>query len=217
MTQNNSQNVPHTGGNEPDKSLSDQKKELRSYMRLSLAAFKESPQYETYSLEAMKHFIESPLYRYAPLILAFVSVGTEINTYPLLTKMLDDKKNVAIPGTTDTDMTFRMLSLELPLSKQLRRGNFGIEEPVKSLEPVYPESLPAGTVILVPGLAFSEDGCRLGKGKGYYDRYIERVPVETVLVGYAFQLQIAETVPCGDLDKKVDYPVTEEKITVCGM
>ena len=74
------------------KTLANQKKELRSYMRLSLAAFKESPQYEPYSLEAMKHFIESPLYRYAPLILAFVSVGTEIDTYPLLTKMLDDKK-----------------------------------------------------------------------------------------------------------------------------
>ena len=69
----------------------------------------------------------------------------------------------------------------------------------------------------MPGLAFSEDGSRLGKGKGYYDRYIELVPVETVLVGYAFQLQIAETVPYGDLDKKVDYLVTEEKITVCGM
>lgn len=216
------QNVQNTHsaqntGSGSSKPLSDQKKELRSYTRLSLAAFKESPQYEQYSLDAMNHFLESPLYRYAPLILTFVSAGTEINTHPLLIKMLEDKKRVAIPETTENSMTFRMLSPDIPLSKQMRRGNFDIEEPVKSLEPVKPETLPAGTVILVPGLAFSEDGARLGKGKGYYDRYIEQVPVETVLVGYAFQLQIAETVPCEDHDKKVDYLVTEEKMIICGM
>ena len=199
------------------KSLADEKKELRSYMRLTLAAFKESPQYGQYSLDAMNRFLESPLYRYAPLILAFVSLGSEIDTHQLINRMLDDKKSVAIPETTANSMTFRMLSPDIPLSKQLRHGNFGIEEPVKSLEPVMPEALPAGTVILVPGLAFSEDGSRLGKGKGYYDIFIERVPAETVLVGYAFQLQIAETVPCEDHDKKVDYLVTEEKITICGM
>ena len=199
------------------KTIDDEKKELRSYMRFTLAAFKETQQHEQFSLNAMNHFLESPLYRYAPLILAFVSTGTEIDTHTLLKRMLDDKKNVAIPETTDTSMTFRLLSHNTPLNKQLRRGNFGIEEPVKSLKPIKPESLPAGTVILVPGLAFSEDGSRLGKGKGYYDRYIEHIPLETVLVGYTFQLQITETVPCGDFDRKVDYIVTEEKITVCGM
>lgn len=199
------------------KTLADQKKELRSYMRLTLAALKETQLHEQYSFDAMNHFLESPLYRYAPLILAFVSIGTEIETHSLITRMLNDKKNVAIPETTDTSMTFRLLSQNTPLNKQLRRGNFGIEEPVRSLKPVTPESLPAGTVILVPGLAFSDDGSRLGKGKGYYDKFIERVPAEVVLVGYAFRLQTAETVPCEDHDKKVDYIVTEEKITICGM
>ncbi len=194
-----------------------QKKELRSHMRKTLASFKESPQYEKLSTDAMNNFLKSPLYRYAPLILTFVSLGSEIETHPLLEKMLADKKSVAIPETTETSMTFRLLSNSTPISEQLHHGNFGIEEPAENLEPVKPEKFPAGTVILVPGLAFSEDGSRLGKGKGYYDKYIELVPAETVLVGYAFQFQITDTVPCEDLDKKVDYIVTEEKITICGM
>ncbi len=189
-----------------------QKKEIRSCMRKTLKTFCEVPLYKELSQKAAQLFLDSELYRRAPLILAFVSLKTEIDTHPLIEKMMNDGKKVAVPLTTDTSMFFKLLQNEKPLCEQLRCGNFGIEEPVPELQDIAPESLPEGTVILVPGMAFSESGLRLGKGKGYYDSYIAQVPAHMILAGYAFQLQILQNVPCEPHDKKVNYLITEEKI-----
>ncbi len=195
-----------------------QKKELRSCMRKTLKLFCESPLYEHFSKKAAELFLNSELYRRAPLVLAFVSLKTEIDTHSLIEKMMQDNKKIAIPLTSDTpengqSMLFKTLRNDDPLEKQLISGNYGIEEPLPELEEVAPETLPAGTVILVPGMAFSMSGARLGKGKGYYDNYLARVPAYAILVGYAFQMQIVETVPCEPHDKPVKYLVTEERIT----
>ncbi len=181
-------------------------------MRKTLKTFCEVPLYKELSQKAAQLFLDSELYRRAPLILAFVSLKTEIDTHPLIEKMMNDGKKVAVPLTTDTSMFFKLLQNEKPLCEQLRCGNFGIEEPVPELQDIAPESLPEGTVILVPGMAFSESGLRLGKGKGYYDRYLERVPAETILAGYAFQVQVLQEIPCEPHDRKVGYLVTDERI-----
>ena len=181
-------------------------------MRKTLKALCDTPSYAEQSQKAAQLFLDSPLYRRAPLILAFVSLKTEIDTHPLIEKIMSDGKKVAVPLTSDTSMFFKLLQKEKPLSKQLRCGNFGIEEPVCDLKDISPETLPAGTVILVPGLAFSAGGARLGKGKGYHDRYLEHVPAETILAGYAFQVQVLQDVPCEPHDRKVGYLVTDERI-----
>ena len=191
------------------------KKELRSFIRKTLATFRESPLYKEYSKKAAQNFLTSELYAAAPLILAFVSLKNEIDTHPLIEKMMKDGKKVAVPLTSDTSMFFKLLDNGKPLCEQLRRGNYDIEEPLPELEEIAPETLPAGTVVLVPGMAFSQDGARLGKGKGYYDTYLARVPATTKLVGYAFQTQIIEAVPCEMHDKKANYLATEERITEC--
>ena len=190
-----------------------QKKELRSCIRKTLKSFCETPDYEDFSQKAAQLFLNSELYRRAPLILAFVSLKTEIDTHALIEKMMQDNKKIAIPLTSDTSMVFKLLQNEKPLCAQLQRGNYGIEEPVSELEEIAPENLPEETVILVPGMAFSRSGARLGKGKGYYDNYLAQVPAATILAGYAFQRQIMETVPCEPHDRPVKYLVTEERIT----
>ena len=124
-------------------------------MRKTLKTFCEVPLYKELSQKAAQIFLDSELYRRAPLILAFVSLKTEIDTHPLIEKMMNDGKKVAVPLTTDTSMFFKLLQNEKPLCEQLRCGNFGIEEPVPELQDIAPETLPEGTVILVPGMAFS--------------------------------------------------------------
>jgi len=94
----------------------------------------------------------------------------------------------------------------------LKRGMLGIWEPVADpLHAVRPEEL---TLILVPGLAFSqEDGSRLGRGGGFYDRFLEGLAPSIKKVGIAFDLQITKSLPTHlSLDQKVDIIVSESEI-----
>ncbi len=64
-------------------------------------------------------------------------------------------------------------------------------------------------LILVPGLAFTRDGWRLGRGGGFYDRFLEQLPAQTVKLGVCFDLQIVETIPIEPHDQGLDVVVTE--------
>ena len=61
--------------------------------------------------------------------------------------------------------------------------------------------------MIVPCLAFSNDGKRLGKGKGFYDRYFERLEkagLDVFRCGFCLPCQIADDIPCDEFDRKVD-------------
>lgn len=64
-------------------------------------------------------------------------------------------------------------------------------------------------VILVPGLAFTRAGLRLGRGGGYYDRLLAALPARSVRLGVCFEVQIVEDLPNEAHDRKVDAVVTE--------
>ena len=64
-------------------------------------------------------------------------------------------------------------------------------------------------LILVPGLAFTRDGHRLGRGGGFYDRFLARLPVSTFTLGVAFDRQIVELLPAETHDQLVDAVATE--------
>jgi 5-formyltetrahydrofolate cyclo-ligase len=64
-------------------------------------------------------------------------------------------------------------------------------------------------LILVPGLAFTRDGHRLGRGGGFYDRFLARLPASTFKLGVCFDLQIVGSLPTEAHDQRVDAVVTE--------
>lgn len=110
-------------------------------------------------------------------------------------------------------MDFYVLKKDLPVEKQLEKGAFGILEPVSSLEKFSidfesKKSLLALKIfMIVPCLAFSGDGKRLGKGKGFYDRYFERLEkarLDVFRCGFCLPCQIADDIPCDEFDRKVD-------------
>lgn len=88
-------------------------------------------------------------------------------------------------------------------------GAFGLREP-RAEAPVAPlEELDA---IVVPGVAFDEEGYRLGFGGGYYDRLLARLPERTWAIGIAYDLQIVERLPRGGHDHPVDVVVTPTRV-----
>lgn len=95
-------------------------------------------------------------------------------------------------------------------SDRLVRHRFGMLEPDPHLPVVAPEQI---DVVLVPGLAFGEDGSRLGFGGGFYDRFLPTVGA--VRVGIAYEGCVVESLPHGKHDQRIDWIATPTRIIAC--
>jgi len=94
--------------------------------------------------------------------------------------------------------------------EELVPGAFGVLEPSDSAVPMEPSAI---DVILVPGLAFDRSGGRLGRGKGYYDKYL--AGASGLKVGVCFDEQIVGTIPHEAHDRAMDAVVTPSGIILC--
>lgn len=182
------------------------------------------------SRRAASVLTESSIYKESAAVLAFLSFGTEIKTHELVRAMLADGKRIAIPRTFEKEVTaanearmsFYWLTADVPLEEQVEKGDFGILVPHESLEMVQPSSLPEKTLIVLPGVAFSKTGWRLGQGRGFYDRFLEQSAgrkqtdsKKPVLAGFCYELQIVPEVPHDLWDIPVDYVITENGVIPC--
>ncbi len=150
-------------------------------------------------------FLSLSEYAAAKRVFAYVGVGNEIQTMGLIDKMLADGKEVCVPLCFGKgQMDARRISSE----KDLSSGRYGIPEPAATLPVVAPEEL---ELIIVPGVAFGEDGTRLGRGGGYYDRFLSRAE-NAARIALARELNTEKTVPCEEHDEKVDIIVTEARV-----
>ncbi|GMQ99145.1 MAG: hypothetical protein BMS9Abin17_1708 [Acidimicrobiia bacterium] len=86
---------------------------------------------------------------------------------------------------------------------------YGFRQPSASAEPIDEGDI---DVVLLPGLAFDAQGGRLGRGGGYYDRLLGRIPESTARVGVTSRAAIVEETPMAAHDARVDWIVTEANI-----
>ena len=139
-------------------------------------------------------------------LMSYVSMPLEIITTPLCTG-----RSIIVPCCEAEEivpMRIRSLS-ELEPS-----GSMKILEPTLSVREdesrrVMPDQI---DVVLVPGLAFDRFGNRLGRGKGFYDRFLRRLSAETLTIGLALDGMFCERVPCGENDYPVKMIITETGI-----
>ena len=145
-------------------------------------------------------------------ILCYAGYQSEVLTAELIEGLLSMGKNVFLPRVQGDEMDFFMISS----CKDLTEGYKGIPEPSKACKETYVFEKKNDDVIIMPGCAFSYDGSRIGYGKGYYDRYLEKHDmVERVALCFSFQ--ITENIPTDEYDKKASVLVTEEKVIACSI
>jgi 5-formyltetrahydrofolate cyclo-ligase len=105
--------------------------------------------------------------------------------------------SVSYPRCEGGTLSFRPVST----LSELAPGRFGIREPVAG------PALAQLDLIVVPGLAFTAEGNRLGRGAGFYDRFLTGIPATTVKVGVCFEFQRVSEVPQESHDVKMDTVV----------
>lgn len=147
----------------------------------------------------------------ADTVLLFASFGSEPDTWELAEKLLMKKKVIAFPKCgSGGHMTFHIVN-DMSQLRDGEPGKYDICEPDASLPcPV----LDGNTVCIVPGLAFTESGGRLGYGGGYYDRFLaEHDEIFTVAVAY--EDSIVPQLPLEEHDLRVHKIITEERTVQC--
>ena len=147
----------------------------------------------------LENLIRLPEYQSASTLLCFVSTPIEVETREIIKHAFFDKKTVAVPKCLDRrgNMDFFIInSLD-----ELIPGEFALMEPdpekaarVKRFD---------GSICVLPAFAFDPEGYRLGFGKGYYDRFLQRY--SGVKAGVCYNSCMASYLPRGRYDQAADY------------
>ena len=178
------------------------KAELRKVMKRRRSALS-AERILLYSGCIAENLVSRKEYADADTVLAYVSFSSEVNTHFLIEKAWKDGKKVAVPKCVDDEK----LEFEYIQSfDDLAPGKFGIPEPVTGRSVDYKAD--EKCLLLLPGVAYTNSGDRLGYGGGYYDRYLKKhESIPRVMLAYS--LQEADTLPVDEQDVPADMIITE--------
>ena len=133
-------------------------------------------------------------------ILLYCALPDEVPTLELLERLTAQGKTVLLPRViSDKEMELRRYTGRADLTE----GAFGIMEPVG--EPFL--DYDSIDVAIIPGMAFDHEGHRLGRGKGYYDRFLSNVPY-IYKIGVCFPWQLVDEVPTDEHDIRMDCVIS---------
>jgi len=144
---------------------------------------------------------QEEIWRQARCVLLYSPLPDELDIGPLLAEALATGKALALPRFDETQRAYSACRVADPAD--LRKARFGVLEP----DPACPE-VPLNRLdfVAVPGVAFTLDGRRLGRGKGFYDRLL--ASVGGIKCGVAFEQQIVDDMPVEPHDIRLDYILT---------
>jgi 5-formyltetrahydrofolate cyclo-ligase len=157
-------------------------------------------------LKVQARFLASPYYENAHTIALYAPIRGEVPTRDILVAALGDGKTVCYPlsHVHGRILAFRAITSEA----ELEPGRLGVREPTSSSELIPVEKI---DLFVVPGLGFSRDGKRLGRGGGYYDATLKAALERSRRVGLAFNDQVVDDIPVTQDDVLMDLVVAESE------
>lgn len=183
-----------------------QKRVLRKQIRSAVAECDKSSLHSESEI-IMSQIEELPEFREARVVALYWSMDDEVSTHDFVRKWYC-KKRILLPVTDGDNMTFRHFTG----AECLAEGAFGISEPKNNPEAASAEESVADIesidMIVVPGVAFDRCGHRMGRGCGYYDRFLASRDIYKV--GVCFAAQLTDSVPCEDHDIVMDKVISSK-------
>lgn len=149
-----------------------------------------------------------PEYRRCEIMMIYLSHSHEADTTPIVLQAWQDRKKVVAPQVSWESR--QMIPLEIRNLDDDVASNvqLGVREPVHGL-PVPIELI---DLVIVPGLGFDPFGNRLGRGRGFYDRFLGKPEFRGVACGFALEDQVVGSIPAGPLDQKVHMLATDKAV-----
>ncbi len=164
----------------------------------------------TKSEEIKKRLFELDVFEKSKTVMFYVGKGDEVQTKDMVLESMKMGKIVSVPYIENSGNREMHASLLKNFDRDLVKGEYGILSPKKeSYRPINTSSL---DLIVIPGVCFDKNGNRIGRGGGYYDRFLKSVSKKAILIGLAFDFQVIRDVPHDEKDIPVQIIVTEKRI-----
>lgn len=153
----------------------------------------------------IRNLLDHPIVKKSKNIMCYVSLNGEISTFFLINYLFLEGKKVSVPLVGDYG---QMIPIYISSVFELEKGSFGI------LEPKYSPDKEAKKddidLVIVPGVCFDKNCNRLGKGKGYYDRFLK--DFKGIKIGICHHKCLAESLQVESHDIIMDFVITDKGI-----
>jgi len=177
---------------------------IRSHLREVLAAMPEAIRHSK-SLAACSLITASPEFAAARVVMLYLSTNLEVDTASLALRAWQSGKTVVVPKVSWDQR--RMLPIEISsLTTGMTSTGPGIREPIAG-KPVPTEFI---DLVIVPGLGFTPTGYRIGRGMGFYDRFLAQGDFLGLSCGLAFDDQVVPELPVLDHDVPLSMLATDK-------
>jgi 5-formyltetrahydrofolate cyclo-ligase len=186
--------------------VSGNKPAIRRQLKAALAGQSEADRHAK-SVSACSLLSSSPEFQAAKVVMLYLSMPEELDTAPLALRCWQEGKTVVVPKVSWDQK--RMMPTEITsLTTGLTTTGPGVREPIAG------QPIPADFVdlVVVPGVGFSPTGYRIGRGMGFYDRFLAQESFCGVSCGLGFELQVIDQLPVLEHDVPLSMLVTESGI-----
>jgi 5-formyltetrahydrofolate cyclo-ligase len=190
--------------------LEQAKRVARDELKASLAAIR--PQIGSISHAVCTQVGAQPWWIEARTVMLFAPMHGEIDLGGLAGTALASGKRVCVPRVDWVHRVMTPVAL-VQWPGDLVTGRHGVPEPREGLAAIEPSEL---DVILAPGLGFDLSGRRLGRGAGFYDRFLRSPGLRAVVAGVCPEATLRDVIPAGATDVPVRFLVTERRVVSCG-
>jgi 5-formyltetrahydrofolate cyclo-ligase len=184
----------------PSQKLRREKKQVRELLAQKRRLLTKDKVQEL-SAEVLVHLEQLPAFQSAQTVLIYYPTHNEVDVLPLI-KRYKKEKTFLFPVVHRKSMT----ACPYEGNAKMHRGKFRIPEPTTA---PFTGKI---DLIILPGVGFDLSGNRLGRGGGYYDRYLSNLNRKTILVGVGYDFQLIEEVPADRHDKRLSYIITNQGI-----
>ena len=173
-----------------------EKKELRKIIKERKAALS-SEERRRLSHDVCRKVMETDVWQKARTVFLYMAMDDEVDTRELIADGTRNGKTVVLPTCVGDNLVLRVYEGE----ESMVKGAYGIMEPTGRVmeEKDYGEI----DLAVVPGVAFDKDGGRMGRGRGFYDRTLRKIP-RCYKMGVCWEVQMVEKVPMDEFDIKMN-------------
>jgi 5-formyltetrahydrofolate cyclo-ligase len=184
------------------------KTDLRKQMRAVLAALTDEQRHGR-SAQACARLAALEEFAHAGVVMLYMPLATEVDVTPVALRCFQMGKQVCVPKVDWVRRDMTAIEVSSFDDHYMDLDEHGLRTPSTG-RPVVPTTI---DLVIVPGLAFDATGHRLGRGGGFYDRFLLRLKRRAVTAAIAFDAQVIDEVPTDARDTAVDIVVTDRRVT----